>query len=148
MAQSRITFTLNHLVGELNKNADRILRDEFGLTYSQFLFLLHLQASGKVSSSTLARQMGVSRAAVSKRVSWFTSRGLVDSGHAPSDNRVLTLTLTPRGKKLTTQMSDVLEARFREKFGSLTEVNLDELHRTLLQVHAHLQSREESSVTS
>ena len=148
MAQSRITFTLNHLVGELNKNADRILRDEFGLTYSQFLFLLHLQASGKVSSSTLARQMGVSRAAVSKRVSWFTSRGLIDSGHAPSDNRVLTLALTPRGKKLTTQMSDVLEARFREKFDSLTDVNLDELHQILLQVHAHFQSREESSVTS
>jgi DNA-binding MarR family transcriptional regulator len=148
MAQSRITFTLNHLVGELNRNADRILRDEFGLTYSQFLFLLHLQASGKVSSSTLAKQMGVSRAAVSKRVSWFTSRGLVDSGHAPTDNRVLTLTLTPRGKRLTTQMSDVLEARFREKFDSLAGVNLDELHHTLLQVHAHLQSREESSVTS
>ena len=148
MARSRITFTLNHLVGELNKNADRILRDEFGLTYSQFLFLLHLQASGKVSSSTLARQMGVSRAAVSKRVSWFTSRGLVDTGHAPSDNRVLTLALTPRGKRLTTQMSDVLEARFREKFDSLIGVDLDELHQILLQVHAHLQSREESSVTS
>jgi DNA-binding MarR family transcriptional regulator len=147
VTQSRITFTLNHLVGELNKNADRILRDEFGLTYSQFLFLIHLQASGKVSSSTLARHMGVSRAAVSKRVSWFTSRGLIDSGQAPSDNRVLTLALTPRGKRLTTQMSDVLEERFREKFDSLTSVNLDELHQTLLQVHAHLQSREDSAVS-
>lgn len=146
MSDSRITFTLNHLVGELNKNADRILRDEFDLTYSQFLFLLHLQASGKVSSSTLARHMGVSRAAVSKRVSWFTSRGLVDSGHAPADNRVLTLALTARGKRLTTQMSDVLEIRFRERFDSLTGVNLDELHQTLLEVHAHLQARQESSV--
>lgn len=148
MAQSRITFTLNHLVGELNKNADRILRDEFDLTYSQFLFLLHLRSSGKVSSSTLASHMGVSRAAVSKRVSWFTSRGLVDSGHAPSDNRVLTLALTARGKRLTTQMSDVLEIRFREKFDSLTHVNLDELHHTLLQVHEHLKSMEDSRASS
>lgn len=148
VTQSRITFTLNHLVGELNHNADRILRDEFGLTYSQFLFLLHLQALGKVSSSTLARNMGVSRAAVSKRVSWFTSRGLVDSGPAPSDQRVLTLALTNRGKALTAQMSDLLEKRFRERFEGFTAVDLDELHRTLLVVHAHLQSAEKREVVA
>lgn len=146
MTQSRITFTLNHLVGELNKRADRILRDEFGLTYSQFLFLLHLQVSGRVSSSALARNMGVSRAAVSKRVSWFTSRGLVDSGQAPSDQRVLTLAVTSRGKALAAQMSDLLEKRFRERFEGFTAVDLDELHRTLLLVHGHLQSPETSQV--
>lgn len=138
MAQNRITFTLNQLVGELNRQADRILRDEFDLTYSQFLFLVHLRSAGTVSSSVLARSLGVSRAAVSKRVSWFTSRGLVDSGQAPSDQRLLTLRITPRGAGLVDRMADVLEGRFRELFDGLGEVDLDDLNEILLIVHSHL----------
>jgi DNA-binding MarR family transcriptional regulator len=148
MAQHRVTFTLNHVVGELNKNADRILREEFGLTYSQFLFLVHLDSAGTVSSSVLAKNMGVSRAAVSKRVSWFTSRDLVRSGHTPSDNRVLTLALTSQGKRLVAQMSDHLEQRFRERFDSFEGVDLDELNRILLSVLDHLQEPRKAALTS
>jgi DNA-binding MarR family transcriptional regulator len=148
MDEHRVTFTLNHLVGELNRNADRILRDEFGLTYSQFLFLLHLDSAGTVSSSVLARNMGVSRAAVSKRISWFTSRGLVRSGQARDDNRVLTLSVTPEGRRLVQEMSDVLERRFRERFNPLEEVDLEELNRTLLFVLSHLHSSREGVVAT
>jgi DNA-binding MarR family transcriptional regulator len=144
--QNRITFTLNHLVGVLNSNADRILRDECGLTYSQFLFLLHLESCGTVSSSVLARNMGVSRAAVSKRVSWFTSRGLINSGQQHSDQRLVTLAITGRGRKLVAKMSDLLEARFRERFQGLVSVNLEELNRTLLLVQAHVEGSSESLV--
>jgi len=148
MAQHRVTFTLNHLVGELNKSADRILREEFGLTYSQFLFLVHLHSEGTVSSSVLAKSMGVSRAAVSKRISWFTSRGLVRSGHTPSDNRVLTLALTSQGKMLVAQMSDHLEQRFRERFDSFEGVDLDELNHILLSVLDHLQEPQKAALSS
>ena len=144
VAENRITFTLNHLVSDLNRNADRILREEFGLTYSQFLFLLHLESCGTVSSSVLARNMGVSRAAVSKRVMWFTSRGFVDSGQVHSDQRLVTLAITARGRKLVQKMSDVLEARFRESFEGLLTVDIEELNRTLLVVNAHLQGSKES----
>ena len=146
MPNSRITFTLNHLVGDLNRNADRILREEFGLTYSQFLFLVHLQGAGTVSSSVLARNLGVSRAAVSKRISWFTSRGLVHSGQHHSDQRVLTLALTRLGKKRVEEMSDVLEARFRERFAELHSVDLENLNQTLLLVHAHLTAPHDSAM--
>lgn len=146
VAENRITFTLNYLVSELNRSADRILREEFGLTYSQFLFLVHLESCGTVSSSVLARNMGVSRAAVSKRVMWFTSRGLVDSGNAHSDQRLVTLAITARGRKLVQQMSDVLEARFRERFEGLLTVDIEELNQTLLVVHTHLQGSRESDV--
>lgn len=144
MAQHRVTFTLNHLVGELNKSADRILREQFGLTYSQFLFLLHLEDVGTVGSSILARNLGVSRAAVSKRVSWFSSRGWVLPGHDRSDHRVLTLTLTPEGKRLAAEMSDVLEQRFRDRFAALEGIDLEDLNRTLLLILAHLHSPHES----
>mgnify|MGYP000226216469 CR=1 FL=1 len=148
MANHRVTFTLNHLVGELNKSADRILREEFGLTYSQFLFLVHLGSGGTVSSSVLAKNLGVSRAAVSKRVSWFTSRGLVRSGHISFDSRVLTLALTSKGTRLVAQMSNRLEQRFRERFDSFEEVDLDELNQTLMSILDHLRQPREASLAS
>lgn len=140
MSRDRVTFTLNHLVNELNKHADRILRREFALTYSQFLFLLHVNASGPVPSGALATQLGVSRAAVSKRMSWFVSRGLVSSGGDRSDSRVVTLAITSAGKHLVTEMSDVLENEFRLRFLDLNAVDLDALNVTLLKVLAHLQA--------
>jgi DNA-binding MarR family transcriptional regulator len=140
MSTDRVTFILNHVVNELNKHADRILRREFGLTYSQFLFLLHLNASGPVPSGALATQMGVSRAAVSKRMSWFASRGLITSGGDRSDSRVVTLAITPAGWRLVTDMSDVLENEFRVRFHELHDVDLDALNTTLLKVLAHLQT--------
>jgi DNA-binding MarR family transcriptional regulator len=140
MSTDRVTFTLNHVVNELNKHADRILRREFGLTYSQFLFLLHVRASGPVPSGALATQMGVSRAAVSKRMSWFVSRGLITSGGDRSDSRVVTLAITPAGKRLVTEMSDVLEHEFRVRFHELQGVDLDALNTTLLKILVHLKA--------
>lgn len=135
-----MTFTLNHLVGELNRHADRILRDEFGLTYSQFLFLVSLASSGPVSSGVLAKNLGVSRAAVSKRTAWFTSRGFVRSGSARDDSRVVRLAITERGLALVQRMSEVLESRFRSTFDDLPGLDLEQLNQTLLTILAKLQA--------
>ena len=140
MSNDRVTFTLNHVVNELNRKADRILRTQFGLTYSQFLFLLHVRALGPVTASGLARSMGVSRAAVSKRIPWFGSRGLVSLGGDRSDSRVVTLEATKTGADLVTQMSDALEGEFRARFRDLEHVDLDRLNDTLLELLAHMQS--------
>lgn len=140
MATDRVTFTLNHVVNQLNTHADRILRRDFGLTYSQFLFLLHVNASGPVASGALATHMGVSRAAVSKRMSWFVSRGLITSGGDRSDSRVVTLAITPAGGRVLTDMSDVLENEFRVRFQELHDVDLDALNTTLLKILVHLRT--------
>jgi DNA-binding MarR family transcriptional regulator len=138
MNETRITFTLNYLVAELNAAADAILRHRFALTYSQFIFLVTLQNAGPTSSSGLATCLGVSRAAVSKRTDWFVSRKLVAVKTTPQDSRIVQLALTPEGDKLVSGAAAVLEEEFHRVFHTIQGdhgVDLDALHRTLTTVH-------------
>lgn len=138
MPDTKITFTLNRLVGALNKAADGLLREHYGLTYSQFLFLVTLKSAGSISSGVLAHTLGVSAAAVSKRTHWFVQRGLVQAKPSPTDGRGVTVSLTDKGSRLASDTVVFLEEQFRGLFDGITSVNLDQLNITLLEVEAHL----------
>ena len=144
MNSSRITFTLNELVYVLNSNADRLLRANFQLTYSQFLFLVTLRSQDKPTPSFLAECLGVSRAAVSQRLAWFQERNLVKVSRVSGNEKNLSLELTRKGELLATQSADFLEKEFRILFASGTSVDLEELDRTLTQVKTQLIDNMES----
>ncbi len=144
MNSSRITFTLNELVYVLNSSADRHLRANFGLTYSQFLFLVTLMGQSKPTPSYLAECLGVSRAAVSQRLFWFEERDLVKISKLAGNDKKLSLSLTRKGEALATQSADFLEKKFRVLFDGAAFVDLDKLDKTLSQIKTHLVTNKES----
>jgi DNA-binding MarR family transcriptional regulator len=138
MNSSRITFTLNELVYVLNSAADRHLRANFDLTYSQFLFLVTLMGQSKPTPSYLAECLGVSRAAVSQRLSWFQDRNLVKVSKVSGNDKNLSLELTRNGEMVATRSADFLEKEFRLLFDSAPSVDLETLDKTLTQVKTQL----------
>ena len=144
MNRSRITFTLNELVYVLNSTADRLLRANFELTYSQFLFMVTLMSQTNPTPSYLAECLGVSRAAVSQRLSWFQERNLVKISKVSGNDKNLSLALTRKGETLTTQSADFLEKEFRIIFDNAAFVDLDKLDKTLTQIKSHLIQNQES----
>ena len=144
MNTSRITFTLNELVFVLNSTADRLLRANFEITYSQFLFLVTLMSQTNPTPSYLAECLGVSRAAVSQRLSWFQERNLVKISRVSGNDKNLSLALTRKGETLTTQSADFLEKEFRVLFDNAAFVDLDKLDKTLSQIKSHLIQNQES----
>ena len=144
MNRSRITFTLNELVYVLNSTADRLLRANFELTYSQFLFLVTLMSQDKPTPSYLAECLGVSRAAVSQRLSWFEDRNLVKVSRVAGNERNLSLELTRKGELLATKSADFLEKEFRILFDGGSPVDLQKLDKTLTQVKTQLIKNAES----
>ena len=144
MNTSRITFTLNELVYVLNSTADRLLRANFELTYSQFLFMVTLMSQTNPTPSYLAECLGVSRAAVSQRLSWFQERNLVKISKVSGNDKNLSLALTRKGETLTTQSADFLEKEFRIIFDNAAFVDLDKLDKTLSQIKSHLIQNQES----
>lgn len=143
MNSSRITFTLNELVYVLNSTADRLLRANFEITYSQFLFMVTLMSQTNPTPSYLAECLGVSRAAVSQRLAWFQERNLVKISRVSGNDKNLSLALTRRGEILTTQSADFLEKQFRLIFDSAAFVDLDKLDKTLTQIKSHLIQNQE-----
>jgi DNA-binding MarR family transcriptional regulator len=144
MNSSRITFTLNELVYVLNSTADRLLRANFEITYSQFLFMVTLRSQTNPTPSYLAECLGVSRAAVSQRLSWFQERNLVKISKVSGNDKNLSLALTRKGETLTTQSADFLEKEFRLIFDNAAFVDLDKLDKTLSQIKSHLIQNQES----
>ena len=144
MNTSRITFTLNELVYVLNSTADRLLRANFEITYSQFLFMVTLVSQTNPTPSYLAECLGVSRAAVSQRLSWFQERNLVKISKVSGNDKNLSLALTRKGETLTTQSADFLEKEFRIIFDNAAFVDLDKLDKTLSQIKSHLIQNQES----
>jgi DNA-binding MarR family transcriptional regulator len=144
MNTSRITFTLNELVYVLNSTADRLLRANFEITYSQFLFMVTLMSQTNPTPSYLAECLGVSRAAVSQRLSWFQERNLVKISRVSGNDKNLSLALTRKGETLTTQSADFLEKEFRIIFDNVAFVDLDKLDKTLSQIKSHLIQNQES----
>jgi DNA-binding MarR family transcriptional regulator len=144
MNTSRITFTLNELVYVLNSTADRMLRANFDLTYSQFLFLVTLMSQNNPTPSFLAECLGVSRAAVSQRLSWFQERNFVKISRVSGNHKNLSLALTAKGETLATEAADFLEKEFRVLLDDAVFVDLDKLDKTLSQIKSHLVHNQES----
>ena len=144
MNRSRITFTLNELVYVLNSAADRLLRANFEITYSQFLFMVTLMSQSNPTPSYLAECLGVSRAAVSQRLSWFQERNLVKISRVSGNDKNLSLALTRKGETLATQSADFLEKEFRVLLDNAAFVDLDKLDKTLSQIKSHLIQNQES----
>jgi DNA-binding MarR family transcriptional regulator len=144
MNSSRITFTLNELVYVLNSTADRLLRANFEITYSQFLFMVTLMSQTNPTPSYLAECLGVSRAAVSQRLSWFQERNLVKISKVSGNDKNLSLALTRKGETLATESADFLEKEFRIIFDNAAFVDLDKLDKTLSQIKSHLIQNQES----
>ena len=144
MNTSRITFTLNELVYVLNSTADRLLRANFEITYSQFLFMVTLMSQTNPTPSYLAECLGVSRAAVSQRLSWFQERNLVKISKVSGNDKNLSLALTRKGETLAAQSADFLEKEFRVLFDNVAFVDLDKLDKTLTQIKSHLIQNQES----
>lgn len=139
----RLTFTLHELVAEIDAVADRALRQRHGVTFATFEFLAVLADVEPADMTTLARCLGVTKAAVSKRVPALEAEGWVRTEHRPGAGRSIHLTLTPRASDLVRTAGDELEAQVAAMFaadGSEEDpIDLAHLNRQLTRLTARVQ---------
>ena len=121
MQERRISFLLNDLVRELNGQADSLLRHKFDITYSQFVFLLIVGENSDVDVTRLALSLGVTKGAVSKRMSWFIERDLVATHHTLDNSKRVLVTLTAKGASVAKAAGDYLETGFLSTISSSPE---------------------------
>lgn len=141
MSETRLTRTLNSVVSELNRHADSILREEFDLTYSQFVFLLTLSEKDSVGAGELAKLLSISQPAVSKRLDWFVDKGLVRVKSASEHKSKLLIGLTAKGRKLAKVAAEVLENRFTSAIPTFQSKQLQALETQLQSVLVALRSK-------
>lgn len=112
----RITYTLHELVAEINSYADSFLSRHYGVSYNLFELLAVLVEQAPTDITGLAQCLGISKAAVSKRLpslsEWVVS--------TPSAGRRIVLTPTERARALVAEAGGELETRFARMFADST----------------------------
>lgn len=107
-------YALHALVAVLDRGADRILREKYGVTFNRYLTLLTLQRLGSATQRELAAELGVSEPSVSRSVPLLTEEGYLTATSVAGGGNRRHVELTPDGEKLVDEAADLLEDAFAQ----------------------------------
>ena len=141
MTETRISFLLNHLVREINSQAGGLLREKFEITYSQFVFLVIVGENNYIDVTRLAQAMGVTKGAVSKRLSWFVERKFVTTYQSQLDAKRVLIALTKKGATLVDSAGNYLEREFLAAISKSPDFNQEILQSELSKMLLLLNSK-------
>ncbi len=99
----RFLFLAEQCLNLTKKALDPILR-EYGLNHSQYLILMILNYADttgqQVISTELSYLLGREKHTITPLVESLVKAGCIERGRDPDDRRIISLTLTPKGKDL------------------------------------------------
>ncbi len=133
-----ISVRLQVLTKYLDRHRDAVLA-EYGLQWWEFKTLHMLRRGGtpyRATPGELARQLGMSAAALTNRLDALEKRGYVDRTHDRDDRRKVVATLTPAGHKIWEQGIDQIqrvEQNLVHELSSSDRIRLESLLRRLVQ---------------
>jgi DNA-binding MarR family transcriptional regulator len=106
-----LSRTLHALVGTLDRLADRILRAEFGVSYTTFLTLYAVSEVGGGTQREVAAWLGTTEPPVSRSLRALAQEGFVEILAAPAGGHRRHVDLTPRGRTLVATGGEYLESK-------------------------------------
>ncbi|HYP72961.1 MAG TPA: MarR family transcriptional regulator [Microbacterium sp.] len=131
----RVTVTLHHLVARLDAFAEEYLQRHHGVSFATFSFVAVAADLGEADITTLARALGVSKAAVSKRVPALVADGWVQTRPDPDHGRRVLVSPTGRALLLMRDAGGALEVEFTDLLADprliAGGVDADDLNRQL-----------------
>ena len=98
---------MRRVLSSILQLADAQLAEQ-GLTYVQWLPLYKLSLCGDTHSSTLAKDLGMDPASVTRALDRIEAKGLLRRERSTTDRRVVHLVLTEEGRSVATQVPKVL----------------------------------------
>ena len=102
-----IGFLMRRVLGSILQVADAQLAEQ-GLTYVQWLPLYKLLLCTDANSSTVAKDLGMDPASVTRALDRIEAKGLLRRERSTTDRRVVCLALTPEGDKVAARVPAVL----------------------------------------
>src|SRR5690554_4247695 len=107
-----LTFALHELVAELTAATDHMLTDRYGVSSRQFAFIAILVEAEPTDVTGLAHCLGVSKAAVSKRLPSMVKAGLITTADDPQHGRRVLIRATDRARDLVERAGRGLDTQF------------------------------------
>lgn len=131
----KLSFTIHELVSALDTAADAMLTEKYGVTANQFVFLATCADVEPTDVTGLAECLGISKAAVSKRVPGLVRDGWLTTRDDPHHGRRVVLELTDRARDLVDRAGRDVDAQFAALFDDPRAATID---RTALNDHLNV----------
>lgn len=109
-----------------------------GVTVAEWSLMRVLYGRNSTPPSRLAKQMGLTRGAVTKLADRLVAKGLIARRASASDGRAQTLKLTAAGRSFVPELAALADANEAECFGSLPDDDRRTLERILKETVARL----------
>ncbi len=111
-------------------NEERI-QDELGLSQAQFNGLIVLDEGAALAGGEFAQRMALSVSRGSRVLAALAAEGYVKAQASPGDRRAVSISLTPRGRRVRQQIFRRMEACERRICGALDEPRVGQLKSAL-----------------
>ena len=105
-------YALHVVVAMLDRAADRILKENVGLTYSRYLLMLTLQRLRSSTQRDLATELGLSEPSISRALPVLAEEGWVTVTTSAGGGNRRQVRLTAKGERLVDEAAELLEGSF------------------------------------
>lgn len=102
-----------------------------GITVAEWAFLRVLYRMGPAAPSQLAKEMGMTRGAISKLADRLAEKRLIERADDPRDGRAQRLALTVAGREKVPILAALADANDEHAFGALSAADRADLRRIL-----------------
>jgi len=109
--QDSPAYVLHKLVFALDRGADKMLQERFGISHKRALFLVVLQQE-PMTQHQLAVALGYTDPAISSMLVRLVKEGYVKVNPSPDHLRKKIVSLTPEGEVLVAQAKQLLDRSF------------------------------------
>ena len=111
---------LAETISQLTRGWMRLARERsrgLGLSFPQMMVLAAVEREGEMPASRWAELMGASPSATTSLLDGLEAEGYLRRAHDSADRRQVLVSLTPKGRRLTTQ----IRAEFMERWRALCQ---------------------------
>ena len=137
MTRDKLDRPLTHLcihIGKLLRQRVTSGLREDGLHFGQSRILVALLHNDKMTQGTIANDLDVKPATVTNQVKKLEAAGLVNRTHGENDDRIMNVTLTPKGRKAA-KLTESVMAKIEDEIRSeLAPKEIDSLRKFLKKV--------------
>lgn len=109
------------LFAEQYRGIQKQVADTLHLTVAEARLLQMFELDTMLASSGFARQLGLSNSRMTRILDGMVAKSIVRRSVSEHDRRVLTLTLTPKGRALRNRLSDTLAHTYEGILEALPE---------------------------
>jgi len=110
----RFLRAIHKSVYVIDRNADRLLTEKEGGTFSQFLILMAIAQCSGLSQQKIADFLDLTPAAISRQIDSLVKAELIVRKQDPQSRRSHVVSLTPAGKSRFLAMKSTLLDSFKE----------------------------------